>query len=85
MVGCARSRAIYRELYGGDVESVDTCPLNVRDRDPRGGPTLTRCCTVPRGVRLQDGGRTAVVPWGATASEVADALRALVAPDQVNR
>ncbi len=74
LVGCARSREIYRWFYGRDPETLETCPV------PRAragaGPTLTRCCLLED--RIEQDGLVVTVPWGASYDEVRTGLKVLL-------
>ncbi len=74
LVGCTRSREIYRWFYGRDPETLETCPV------PRAlagvGPTLTRCCLLED--RIEQDGLVVTVPWGASYDEVRKGLTVLL-------
>jgi hypothetical protein len=73
MIGCERSQQIHQAFYGHRAaEQLDTCP---RHRPPAAGPLLTKCCMLEGRIRARDG--QAIVPWGASLSQVERALRAL--------
>ena len=72
MIGCERSLQFHRHFYGDEPPRADICP---RRRVTDGGPTLTKCCLLERGVELD--GSTAVVPWGSNLDEIRTALRSL--------
>jgi hypothetical protein len=77
LIGCARSREIYRWFYGENPDFVDTCP---RDMPSTGtGPLLTKCCLLESDIVTTpvDGQPTAVVPWGASLAQVREALVSL--------
>lgn len=73
LVGCDLSGRIYRSLYRRDVPRIDMCPQELAPRDGR--KRLVKCCKVRDGFQLK--GDLAIVPWGATVQEVADAITAL--------
>ena len=73
LVGCDLSRRIFRSIYGYDPESVDMCPKNLVMEDDV--PTIIKCCKVKEGHEVH--GSIAMVPWGATTLEVAEAINAL--------
>jgi hypothetical protein len=74
LVGCARSSEIHRWFYGTRPRrTVDTCPRNFESNGD--GPLLTKCCLLESGVHVEPG--LAVVPWGATLSQIREALSAL--------
>jgi hypothetical protein len=74
LIGCDRSRQFHQHFYGAEPRRVDLCP-RARTASVPGGPVLTKCCLLERGVQVD--GTTAVVPWGANLDEVRTALRAL--------
>jgi hypothetical protein len=70
LVGCERSQQIHTWFYGSRAaDQIDICP---RSSSVPPGPVLTRCCLLERGVTEDEG--QVVVPWGASLSEVSDAL-----------
>lgn len=74
LLGCDRSREIHSWFYGREpAATVDLCPRRL----PVGadGPVLTKCCLLERDVELGPG--RAVVPWGASLSQVGEAVAAL--------
>lgn len=73
LLGCARSREIHRWFYGDDAPGTDTCPRRLPDH--RGGLVLTKCCLLEDAIET-DVDRV-VVPWGASLTQIAHALRAL--------
>lgn len=85
LVGCERSREIYRHAYGADVPFVQMCPREILVA--RGGPdepVLTKCCRLEEDI--ERAGLMVVVPWGATLRHVREGLRLLaeaVAPSWV--
>lgn len=85
LVGCERSREIYRHAYGADAPFVEICPREILVA--RGGPDepiLTKCCRLEEDIECV--GQMVVVPWGATLAHVQKGLRLLaeaVAPTWV--
>jgi len=73
LVGCDLSRRIFRSTYGKDAAYVNMCPKDLAPKD--GLPRIVKCCRIKEGYELN--GSMAVVPWGATAKDVAEAIRAL--------
>jgi hypothetical protein len=73
LVGCDLSGRIYDSLYRGQVLRIDMCPQELAPRD--GKKRLVKCCKVRNGFQIK--GDLAIVPWGATVQEVADAIKAL--------
>ena len=77
LIGCERSRQLHERFYGAEPAArVELCPARLTEARGSGGPTLTKCCLLERGLRHD--GDTVVVPWGASLVEVAEALRLLV-------
>jgi len=73
LIGCDLSRRIFSSTYRKDIAHVNICPRDLAPRD--GLPRIVKCCKVKEGYELD--GCTSVVPWGATAKDVAEAIRAL--------
>ncbi len=74
LLGCERSRQIHHHFYGDTPESIETCPRSrLAADDP---PTLLRCCLLEEGIERE--GPHAIVPWGATHSQVEEALTELL-------
>ena len=73
LLGCARSREIYRWFYKEEPRSLEMCPAKLLVRGET--PTLTKCCLLERQVRQE--GRVVTVPWGATLEEVRRGLERL--------
>lgn len=76
LVGCDLSARIYRTLYHRDIARVEMCPQELAPSDGR--KRLVKCCRVREGYQIKD--NLAIVPWGATVQEVADAINALLTP-----
>jgi hypothetical protein len=73
LVGCDLSARIFRSLYRREVERIEMCPQELAPKD--GKKRLVKCCKVREGYQIK--GDLAIVPWGATVGEVADAIKAL--------
>ena len=73
LVGCDLSGRIYRSLYRSEVPRIEMCPQELAPGD--GKKRLVKCCKVRNGHQIK--GDMAIVPWGATVQEVADAITAL--------
>jgi hypothetical protein len=73
LVGCDLSARIHRSLYHREVPRVEMCPQELAPNDGR--KRLVKCCKVREGFQIKDD--IAIVPWGATVQEVADAITAL--------
>jgi hypothetical protein len=77
LIGCERSRQIYRHHYGDDPRAIDFCPASTGPAQwPGMPPRLTKCCLLERGIR--GSGNVATVPWGANLDEVRAALTVLL-------
>jgi hypothetical protein len=76
LLGCSVSARIFKALYGVEPELANICPADLLREKGLVGPVLTKCCRVKQGFELR--GDVAVVPWGATVSDVASAVKALV-------
>lgn len=74
LIGCERSAQFYRWFYRREPDRADLCPRALTVPD---GPTVIKCCFLERGTERD--GSMVVVPWGASLSEVQDALHVLVA------
>ncbi len=77
LLGCERSQQIHRWFYGVEPSrTIDWCPRRMIGADKGSdGLILSRCCMLEEGLDRQ--GDTVMVPWGATLTEVHEALRAL--------
>ncbi len=73
LVGCDLSGRIFSSLYRREVPRIDMCPQELAPKDGR--KRLVKCCKVRDGFQIK--GDLAIVPWGATVQEVADAIKAL--------
>ena len=83
LAGCRLTRKTFGLVYGREATFIDLCPRELaRARARPGELALARCCDVSR-VRVE--GCLALVPYGATVGEVAEALRALLAPGREDR
>lgn len=76
LLGCSVSARIFKALYGVEPDLANICPVDLLCEEDIPGPVLTKCCRVKQGFELR--GNVAVVPWGATVSDVVSALEALV-------
>lgn len=73
LLGPERSQQIHEAFYGHRAaDAIDICPCQ---RPPVDGPLLTKCSQLEQGIRVEDGQVT--VPWGASLSQVEEALHAL--------
>lgn len=73
LVGCDLSLRIFQAVYKMKPEFISMCPRELAAND--GEKRIVKCCRVKEGYELE--GDLAVVPWGATVSDVAQAIRAL--------
>ena len=55
---------------------INMCPQDMAREKGLKGPILMKCCKVKEGHEVH--GDVAIVPWGARASEVTAALRAIL-------
>jgi hypothetical protein len=76
LVGCDLSRRIFKSIYKKDLKFVNMCARDLKPDDGR--KRIVKCCKVRDGFEIE--GETAIVPWGATVKEVADAVNALLRP-----
>lgn len=72
IAGCLTGRQLYRELCGNEGIFEEICPLaSVREE-----PFIARCCRSEReGIGVWQGKLGAVVHWGASPSQIFDAVR----------
>lgn len=82
LLGCARSRQIHQWFYDDVAPGVDTCPRNLASPDGGDGLLLTKCCLFED--RIEDDGRTVIVPWGASLDHVREALSLLAQRAEVS-
>ena len=77
LLGCKRSQQIHRWFYGTEpARTIDWCPRRLIGADQSfDGLVLSRCCMLDEG--HERSGRTVMVPWGATLTEVHEGLRTL--------
>lgn len=73
LLGCNTSCRIFKELYGRDPLSINTCPKDFCPMD--GVKTIVRCCKIREGHVIE--GDIAMLSWGATVPEVIDAINDL--------
>ena len=81
LVGCARSREIYRWFYKEEPRHLEMCPRTLLNDDHV--PTLTKCCLLEN--RIQHEGLVVTVPWGATLDEVRQGLELLLQANEPAR
>jgi hypothetical protein len=74
LVGCARSREIYRWFYKEEPHYLEMCPRALLHNGHV--PTLTKCCQLENRIRHE--GLVVTVPWGATLDEVRQGLEQLL-------
>jgi len=75
LLGCARSREIYRWFYGHTPAGIDFCPRTraAQANDRAGGHALlTKCCLQEES--LESGPGMVCVPWGSSLEHVRRAL-----------
>jgi hypothetical protein len=73
MIACERSRQFHQHFYGDEAPRLEMCPRRLAQDD--GSPTLVRCCLLEEHIEVE--GNWAIVPWGATRSQVEEALQTL--------
>jgi hypothetical protein len=73
LVGCELSLRIFKSIYKKEPEFISMCPREFAPHD--GKKRIVKCCRVKEGYELE--GDLAIVPWGATVTDVAQAIRAL--------
>lgn len=73
LVGCELSLRIFQSIYRKRPDFISMCPRELAPRD--GKKRIVKCCRVKEGCELE--GDLAIVPWGATVMDVAQAMRAL--------
>lgn len=72
VAGCMTGRQLYRECSGSEGQFEEICPLASVDAEP----FIARCCRSEReGTGTWQGKRGIVVHWGASPSQIADAVR----------
>ncbi|HSS67334.1 MAG TPA: hypothetical protein VLK34_02200 [Nocardioidaceae bacterium] len=76
LIGCERSQQIHASFYGERADQVDICPRK-RVGDGRDGAVLAKCCLLESHIEVDD--NRVVVPWGASLSQVLEALSMLAA------
>jgi len=76
LVGCSLSARIFKAVYGREPKLTNMCPRDLVTEMGVKGPAIVKCCKVKEGYEID--GNVAVVPWGARASEVSAALRAVL-------
>ena len=76
LIGCSLSERIFQAVYGRKPRLVNMCPQDIIREHSVQGPVLLKCCKVKEGFEVK--GSIGIVPWGARAKEVSDALRAIL-------
>lgn len=76
LVGCSLSGRIFKAIYGAEPTLVNICPRELLKTVHIEGPVIVKCCKIREGYEVD--GKIAIVPWGARAPEVNDALRAVL-------
>lgn len=76
LIGCSLSERIFYGVYGKRPKLVNMCPQDLIREHSIQGPVLLKCCKVKEGFEVK--GNLGIVPWGARAKEVSDALRAIL-------
>lgn len=74
LIGCDLSRRIFHSVYRTrPAATLEMCPQEIAPQDA--SKRIIKCCRIKEGFVIQ--GNRAVVPWGATVQEVAEAINAL--------
>ena len=76
LVGCSLSARIFKAIYGIEPRMVNMCPQDLAKEKKIDGPILIKCCKVKEGFETH--GNVGIVPWGARATEVTGALKAIL-------
>lgn len=74
LIACERSRQFHQHFYGDEAPRIEMCPRRLAHDD--GSPTLVRCCLLEDHIEVE--GNWAIVPWGATKTQVEAGLKALI-------
>lgn len=80
LIGCDLSLKIFKTIYGIEPEFYNFCPKKRALEMPVKSPSIAKCCEIKNGHERI--GNIAIVPWGATAKEVEDALNDILAEGQ---
>jgi hypothetical protein len=72
LIGCDLSHRTFKSLYGSDPPFLNICPKHELTDEGIKAPILTRCCTFDDGYHCT--GNVACVSWGATVSDVEEAI-----------
>ncbi|UCE36308.1 MAG: hypothetical protein JSW00_12320 [Thermoplasmata archaeon] len=72
LIGCDLSLKIFKTLYKKEPEFYNFCPKKKILEQSQNIPTITKCCEQKEGHERVE--NVAIVPWGATAKEVEEAL-----------
>ncbi len=76
LVGCSLSARIFKAVYGIEPKLVNMCPKDLLGERGVRTPVLVKCCKVREGFETE--GNIGLVPWGARAAEVSEALRTIL-------
>lgn len=76
LIGCSLSARIFKAVYGVEPNMINMCPQDLVKELGMTGPVLLKCCKIKEGFEVS--GNIGIVPWGARASEVSAALRAVL-------
>lgn len=76
LIGCSLSARIFKAVYGVEPKLVNMCPRDLLGKRGISSPVLVKCCKVKEGFEVE--GNVGIVPWGARASEVTGALKAIL-------
>ncbi len=74
LIGCDLSKRIFQHIYRQrPAHFINMCPRDLAPKD--GKKRIVKCCRLREGFEIE--GSTAMVPWGATVLEVAEAINSL--------
>jgi hypothetical protein len=74
LIGCARSRELYRWFYGTYPPNIDMCP-RVLAQAHADAALLTKCCLLEE--HIEGNGHQVTVPWGSSLETVREGLHRL--------
>lgn len=76
LVGCSLSARIFKAIYGVEPRLINMCPMDLARERGIKGPLLLKCCKIKEG--FEPRGDVVLVPWGARAHEVSEAISAVI-------
>jgi len=75
LIGCDSSLKIFEEIYNFTPPFINICPKKLLEEQQVNGPTVIRCCGI---TEFEAYDNIALVPWGASITDVGEALEYLV-------